>query len=145
MEVYTIGFTKKSAEEFFGLLRQAGIRRLIDIRLSNTSQLSGFTKRDDLRYFLKELCGVEYLHEPILSPTKDVLDAYSKKTISWDEYQTRFLALLDERNVEEVIDRRHFDVPTVLLCSEPEADHCHRRVVAEYFRAKWGDVRIVHL
>ncbi len=145
MEVYTIGFTKKSAEEFFGLLRQAGIKRLIDVRLSNTSQLSGFAKRDDLRYFLSELCGAEYLHEPILSPTKDILDAYSKKTISWDEYQTRFLALLDERDAEKIVDKRDFDVPTVLLCSEPEADHCHRRLVAEYLRAKWGDVRIVHL
>jgi len=145
MEVYTIGFTKKSAEEFFGLLRQAGIKRLIDVRLSNTSQLSGFAKRDDLRYFLSELCGAEYLHEPILSPTKDILDAYSKKTISWDEYQTRFLALLDERDAEKIVDKRDFDVPTVLLCSEPEADYCHRRLVAEYLRAKWGDVRIVHL
>ena len=145
MEIYTIGFTRKGAAEFFQILRRAGIERLIDVRLNNTSQLAGFAKRDDLQYFLKEICQAEYHHEPVLSPDREILDGYKSKTIPWEEYATRFLALLDERKVEEVIDRRLFDVPTVLLCSEPAADHCHRRLVAEYFGSKWGDVRIVHL
>jgi len=145
VEIYTIGFTKKNAAEFFSILRRAGIRRLIDVRLNNTSQLAAFTKRDDLNYFLDEICGAEYLHQPLLSPTKDVLDAYKKKEISWEEYEPRFLDQLAEREVEKAIDKRLFDVPTVLLCSEPAAEHCHRRLVAEYLGRCWGDVEIVHL
>jgi uncharacterized protein (DUF488 family) len=145
VEIYTIGFTKKSAAEFFGILRRAGIRRLIDVRLNNTSQLAGFAKRDDLAYFLEEICGAEYHHLPVLSPDQDLLDGYKKKTIPWEDYQTRFLALLGQRKVEELIDRKRFDVPTVLLCSEPSADVCHRRLVAEYLARNWGDGRIIHL
>ena len=145
MEIYTIGFTKKSAAEFFGLLRRSGIRRLIDVRLNNTSQLAGFAKRDDLEYFLHEICGAEYLHQPILSPDKDLLDGYKKKTVSWEEYERRFLELLARRKVEETVERELFDRPAVLLCSEPTPEHCHRRLVAEYLAARWGDVTIVHL
>jgi len=145
VEIYTIGFTQKSASEFFETLKRAGIKRLIDVRLNNKSQLAGFTKRDDFEYFLKELCGAEYLHEPLLSPPKDMLDAFRKKQLSWEDYERRFVALLNERKVEEAVDKQLFDVPAVLLCSEPEADNCHRRLVAEYLRGKWGDVRIVHL
>lgn len=119
--------------------------RLIDVRLNNTSQLAAFSKRDDLKYFLRELCQAEYHHRPDLSPSKDVLDAYKKGTMPWDEYQTRFLAILEERQVERHVDRRLFDVPTVLLCSEPTAEHCHRRLVAEYLAARWEQVSIVHL
>ncbi len=115
------------------------------MRLKNTSQLAGFAKRDDLEYFLREICGAEYHHEPILSPDKELLDGYTKKTIPWEEYESRFLALLGQRRVEESLDRELFDVPTVLLCSEPTAEHCHRRLLAEYLASKWGDVRIVHL
>ena len=111
MEIYTIGFTKKNAAEFFGILRRAGIRRLIDVRLNNTSQLAGFAKRDDLRFFLGELCGAEYRHEPPLAPTKEILDAYKKKQISWEEYETRYVDLLAERDAEHAVDRRLFDVP----------------------------------
>jgi len=145
VEIHTIGFTKKTAAEFFGSLRGAGIKRLVDVRLNNTSQLAGFAKRDDLDYFLQEICQAKYHHEPLLSPDKDLLDGYKKKTVSWEEYEPRFLALLREREAERLIDRRLFDVPTVLLCSEPTADHCHRRLVAEYLAAKWGNARIVHL
>ena len=145
MEIYTIGFTKKSAAEFFQLLKRAGIRRLIDVRLNNTSQLAAFAKRDDLEYFLREICGAEYHHQPMLSPDKDLLDGYKKKTVSWEEYETRFLDLLERRDVEGEVDRRWFEVPTVLLCSEPTAEHCHRRLVAEHLAAKWDDVSIVHL
>ena len=145
MEIYTIGFTRKSAAEFFELLKRAGIRRLIDVRLNNTSQLAAFAKREDLKYFLHEICGAEYLHLPVLSPDQDLLDGYKKKAVAWEEYERRFLALLNERAVEDLVDRHWFDVPAVLLCSEPTAEHCHRRLVAEYLATKWDDVRIIHL
>jgi uncharacterized protein (DUF488 family) len=145
VEIYTIGFTKKSAGEFFEALKQAGIRRLIDVRLNNRSQLAGFAKRDDLEYFLAEICGATYHHEPILSPSKEILDGYRKKEISWQRYEPGFLALLAERGAEKAIERRLFDVPTVLLCSEPTAEHCHRRLAAEYLGRKWGGARIIHL
>lgn len=118
---------------------------MIDVRLNNQSQLAGFTKRGDLAYFLQELCGAEYRHEPMLSPTQEILDGYRKKEIPWEEYESRFIALLAEREPEKTVDKRLFDVPTVLLCSEPTADHCHRRLVAEYLGAKWGGARTVHL
>ncbi len=145
MEIYTIGFAQKSAAEFFEVLKQAGIRRLIDVRLANTSQLAGFTKRDDLKYFLEQICRADYHHQPGLSPTKEILEAFKKKEIPWQQYEARFLALLAQREVEDTLDRRLFDVPAVLLCSEPTADHCHRRLVAEYLAGKWEDVSIVHL
>ena len=146
MEIYTIGFTKKGAAEFFDALKKTGVRRLVDVRLHNTSHLAGFAKRDNLEYFLKTICGAEYVHLPELAPTDDILDGYKHKTLSWEEYETRFLALLAERKVEQAVDRRLFDDgPIVLLCGEPEADHCHRRLVAEYLQKKWGGVDIHHL
>jgi len=145
MEIYTIGFAKKKAEEFFGALRRNGIKRLIDIRLNNTSQLAGYTKRDDLRFFLKELCGAEYLHEPLLAPTPEILNSYKKKKIEWQDYEQRFLELMAQRKIEEKIDRSLFDSPTVLLCSETKAEHCHRRLVLEYLQNKWGSFKIVNL
>jgi uncharacterized protein (DUF488 family) len=145
VEIYTIGFTKKSAAEFFEALRRAGIRRLIDVRLNNTSQLAGFAKRDDLQYFLRELCAAEYHHEPALAPTEEILDDYKKKRISWEEYETRFVDLLIEREAETAVDRKLFDAPAVLLCSEPIAERCHRRLTAEYLAGKWGGATIVHL
>jgi uncharacterized protein (DUF488 family) len=145
MQIFTIGFAKKTAPEFFGALRQAGIRRLLDIRLNNTSQLAGFTKADSLPFFLKEICGAEYVHEPRLAPTQEILDAYKKEKGDWPEFERRFSALIAERKIEEIIDRRLFDVPAVLLCSEPKPDHCHRRLVAEYLKQKWGDLEITHL
>ncbi|MDO9350316.1 MAG: DUF488 domain-containing protein [Deltaproteobacteria bacterium] len=145
MEIYTIGFAKKSAEAFFGALRKAGIKRLVDIRLNNTSQLAGFTKRDDLKFFLKELCNSEYIHEPLLAPTLEILNSYKKKKISWQEYEQRFLELMAERKIEEKIDRSLFNGPTVLLCSEPKADRCHRRLVLEYLQNNWGNLKIIHL
>src|SRR5215469_7050494 len=145
MEVYTTGFTKKTAARFFGSLKQADIRRLIDVRLNNSSQLAGFTKKDDLAFFLKEICGIEYLHEPLLAPTEDMLHAYKKEKGSWSDYEQHFLALMQERKVEERIDPRLFAIPTVLLCSEVTAEYCHRRLVLEYLHEKWGDIEIIHL
>ena len=145
MEVYTIGFTKKSAREFFDRLKQAGIRRLVDIRLNNASQLAGFAKKEDLRFFLDAVCGAEYVHERLLAPTQALLDDYKKRKGSWADYETRFLRLMEERRIEDSIDRALLERPAVLLCSEPEPVCCHRRLVAEYLRAKWGDLEIVHL
>ena len=145
MEVYTVGFTRKSASEFFGLLKAHGIRRLLDIRLNNTSQLASFAKRDDLAYFLRELCGAEYWHETRLAPTQEMLDSYKKNGGDWSDYEKAFLALMRERTIETTLDRRVFDVPTVLLCSEATAEQCHRRLVAEYLREQWGGIEIVHL
>ena len=145
MVIYTIGFTQKSAEQFFGLLRAAGIRRLVDVRLNNTSQLAAFTKRNDLEFFLRELCGCDYLHQPLLAPTQDILDAYKKNNGDWSEYERSFTALMRSRRIEKTIPKSLFDRPAVLLCSEHSAEHCHRRLVAEYLREHWKDVDIVHL
>jgi uncharacterized protein (DUF488 family) len=145
MEVYTIGFTKRTAEGFFGALKRANIKRLLDVRLNNSSQLAGFTKRDDLGYFLQEICGAEYMHEPLLAPTQNLLDDYKKHKGDWTDYERRFLQLMEQRRVEEKIDRRVFDVPTALLCSETTAEHCHRRLVLEYLGRKWGNIQMVHL
>jgi uncharacterized protein (DUF488 family) len=146
MEIYTVGFGQKTAAEFFGRLRSAGIRRLIDVRLNNVSQLAGFTKRDDLPFFLSELCGgAEYVHEKLLAPTQELLDAYKKQKGSWADYERTFLGLMAERRIESAIDKSLFELPTVLLCSEPTAEHCHRRLVAEYLSERWGDCRIIHL
>ena len=144
-KAYTIGFTKRSAEQFFETLKLFRIKQLIDIRLNNTSQLACFAKRDDLQFFLKEICSAEYIHKPILSPTKDILDEFKKKEISWEEYEKRFLELLEERKIEEIIDRKLFENPTVLLCSESSAENCHRRLVAEYLKNLWSDIKIIHL
>jgi uncharacterized protein (DUF488 family) len=145
VEVRSIGFTQKTADQFFTLLRSAGIRRLLDVRLNNVSQLAGFAKREDLRYFLKEICGADYYHEPLLAPTQEILDEYKKNKGPWLDYETKFLALMADRKIEDKIDRALFSVPTVLLCSEPTAEHCHRRLVLEYLRDKWGDLTITHL
>lgn len=145
MEVFTTGFTRRSAAEFFGALRRARIKRLLDVRLNNSSQLAGFSKRDDLAFFLTELCDAEYVHEPLLAPTPEMLDAYRKQKGDWATYEQRFLALLAERQVECRLLPHLFAGPTVLLCSEPTADRCHRRLVLEYLAERWGSLRITHL
>ena len=145
MEIYTIGFAKKTAAQFFGALKAAGITRLVDVRLNNSSQLAGFTKRDDLPYFLQQICDAEYVHESQLAPTQEILDDFKKRKGSWEEYERRFLALMAERNIEETLPRELFEEPAVLLCSEPTAEHCHRRLVAEYLESKWGGIEIIHL
>ncbi|MBI3683142.1 MAG: DUF488 domain-containing protein [Acidobacteria bacterium] len=142
MEVYSVGFTKKTAEQFFGLLKNAGIRRLLDVRLNNVSQLAGFAKRDDLQFFLRAICDAEYIHEPLLAPTQEMLDAYKKRKGSWAEYATGFLTLMRERRAEQALDKFIFSIPTVLLCSEPTADHCHRRLVLEYLKDRCRRRRI---
>lgn len=145
LRVYTIGFTRRSAESFFSALREAGIRRLLDVRLRNSSQLAGFSKKDDLQYFLRELCAAEYVHDARLTPTDELLDGIRKKRIDWSEYDRRFRTLMADRHIENVIAPDFFKVPTVLLCTEPAADRCHRRLVLEHLQRHWGDLDIVHL
>jgi uncharacterized protein (DUF488 family) len=145
MEVYTIGFTQSSARHFFERLKDAGVRQLVDIRLNNRSQLAGFAKQDDLAYFLATICDMEYRHVPDLAPSKELLDDYKKGRCGWDEFRDRFLQLLVERRVATGIDPSLFAAPTVLMCSEPTAEHCHRRLVLEYLNDQWGDVRAIHL
>ena len=145
MEVFTIGFTQSNAADFFGRLKKYGIQRLIDVRLNNVSQLAGFAKRDDLSFFLREICGAEYLHETLLAPTQDMLDAYKKLKGSWQNYEQLFLELMAERRIEERLNPDLFSVPSALLCSEPTAIHCHRRLVVEYLNEKWDGVQAVHL
>lgn len=145
MEVYTIGFTRRGARSFFGALKEHGVRRLVDVRLNNVSQLAGFAKRDDLAFFLGELCGCEYLHEARLAPSAEVLARYRKGGRDWPEYEVAYRRLLDERDVEHTLDRSLLEGPAVLLCSEHTADRCHRRLAAEYLRERWGGFGIVHL
>lgn len=144
MKLFTIGFTKKCAESFFSLLQKSGAKRVVDVRLNNVSQLAGFTKRDDLKYFLDQICGMEYRHLPLLAPTAEMLQAYKKKKGDWGAYEREFCALLAARQIEGAVSKELL-ADACLLCSEPTAEHCHRRLVAEYLREKWGDVQIVHL
>jgi uncharacterized protein (DUF488 family) len=145
MEIYSIGFTQKNASEFFGILKANGIERLLDVRLNNTSQLAGFAKQADLAYFLSEICGAVYEHEPLLAPTQEMLDTYKKQKGDWKVYEREFLALMRSRNIETAIEKDSFAKKTVLLCSEPTAEHCHRRLVLEYLQGHWDGIEIVHL
>ncbi len=145
MEIYTIGFTQTTAEHFFGRLKAAGVQRLLDIRLNNSSQLAGFAKAKDLPYFLSELVGATYEHEPLLAPTQELLDEYKKRKGDWESYERRFLDLMAERQIERALSPAEFELPTALLCSEATAENCHRRLVCEYLADRWSDVRPVHL
>jgi uncharacterized protein (DUF488 family) len=144
MKLFTIGFTKKSAEKFFTLLKDSGARRLADVRLNNTSQLAGFAKREDLEYFVRAICGMDYVHVPELAPTQDILDAFKKQKGDWRLYERTFLALMAARKVEDAVPREVLD-GACLLCSEETPEHCHRRLVAEYLNKKWGGLEVVHL
>ncbi len=144
MKVFTIGFTKKTAQQFFEALRRSGAKRVVDVRLNNVSQLAGFAKRDDLKFFLKEVCGMDYVHVPDLAPTQELLDEYKKLKGDWKTYEARFLDLMSKRHIEDRIPK---DVVAegCLLCSEDKPHHCHRRLVAEYLRQHWGNLDISHL
>ena len=145
MEIYTIGFTQSTAEDFFGRLKQAGVRRLLDVRLNNTSQLAGFAKARDLPYVLVELVGASYEHEPLLAPTQAILDAFKKQGGEWATYVRDFDALLAERRIETALDPADFATPTALLCSEARAEHCHRRLICEYLGRHWPGLEAIHL
>jgi uncharacterized protein (DUF488 family) len=146
MEIYSIGFTQTTAESFFGRLSGSSVRWLLDVRRHTSSQLAGFAKDRDLPYFLRELVGAEYAHEPLLTPTEEILQAYKRRgAMPWAEYEERFLALLRERQVERRLDPGSFLTPTALLCSEATPELCHRRLVLEHLAAHWDGVQIVHL
>jgi uncharacterized protein (DUF488 family) len=142
--IYTIGFTGKSAREFFTRLGDAGVKRILDIRLKNSSQLSGFAKKDDLEFFLMKINGIKYLHVYDLAPTENILDSYKGKKIGWSEYEMQFNRLLKERKVENRM-RDELSEGDCFLCSEEKPDFCHRRLVAEYLQQKFGDINILHL
>lgn len=145
MEIYTIGFTQKNAENFFNLLKSATVSTLIDVRLNNVSQLAGFAKKDDLKYFLKQLCGVEYVHAPDLAPTKDILSAYKKGDISWEVYEDKFINLMAKRHIEKQVNPELLD-HSCLLCSEHEPHFCHRRLVVEYLKKHSNiNLTVMHL
>ncbi|WP_110690565.1 DUF488 domain-containing protein [Salinicola endophyticus] len=145
MKIYTIGFTQKNAEKFFEFLKVSQVKTLIDVRLNNLSQLSGFAKRDDLKFFLKELCGADYVHLPELAPTKDILNAYKKGDMPWGRYEDKFLNLMAQRNIEKSITPSLLD-HGCLLCSEHEPHFCHRRLVVEYLNEHAElDLKVKHL
>jgi uncharacterized protein (DUF488 family) len=144
LNLFTIGFTKKSAETFFTRLQKAGVKRLIDVRLNNNSQLAGFSKRDDLAYFVKTIAGIEYVHLLDLAPTAQLLDRYKKADKDWPGYERDFLKLMADRHIEATVPPNLLD-GGCLLCSEHQPHHCHRRLVAEYLREKWGNLEIQHL
>jgi len=145
LRVTTIGFTKSSAAHFFGRLRAAGVRRVMDVRLHNTSQLAGFAKADDLAWFLKSLGGIDYVHEPLLAPAADILDAFKKQKGDWRLYERQFLDLMRSRRIETMLAADAFD-GTCLLCSEATPHHCHRRLVVDYLNAQWdGRLAVEHL
>jgi uncharacterized protein (DUF488 family) len=142
--LYTIGFTKVSAELFFGILRKAGIRKIFDIRLNNESQLAGFAKKENLRFFLKEILGCDYSHQPLMAPTQQILDDYKNKVIKWVDYEKRFNELISNRIIQQYVTVEELNM-ACLLCAEPTPDKCHRRLVAEYLKNKFPGLEICHL
>jgi len=144
MKIFTIGFTKTTAEHFFSRLKKAGVKKVVDVRLNNVSQLAGFAKKNDLRYFLKTICGIDYEHRPELAPTQDILDDFKKKKGEWSAYEEKFLRLMEQRRIEDAVPREAVE-GACLLCSEDKPHHCHRRLVVEYLKEKWGDIEIGHL
>jgi hypothetical protein len=144
IKLYTIGFTGKSAEKFFNLLKEAEVEKIIDTRINNVSQLSGFAKGTDLKFFAKEIGKMSYEHEIDFAPTKDLLADYRSKKITWQEYEKEYLNLLDLRKVKSKIEIQKLH-KNCLLCSEHTAEKCHRRLLAEYLQQSFNDVEVIHL
>ncbi|MDV3427080.1 MAG: DUF488 domain-containing protein [Bacillota bacterium] len=144
MHIYTIGFSKRNAEEFFEALKENKIKTLIDIRLNNKSQLAGFTKRSDIEYLLKQIAGIKYAYFPEFAPTKEILDKYRDSKITWDEYENKYNQLLKERKPLFNVNKEIFQ-DSCLLCSEFLPDKCHRRLAAEYIKNYYDDITIIHL
>ncbi len=145
MKLYTIGFTQKTAEQFFDLLQKHQVECLVDIRLHPDGQLSGFTKKEDLKYFLKTILGCDYRHFLNLAPSDELLKSY-RADHDWERYEVAFNQLMDERQIPQALDRSLFEEKTCcLLCSEPTPGHCHRRLVAGRLAQAWQPVEIIHL
>ena len=134
----------RGRESFFSLLKQADIRKVVDVRLYNTSQLAGFTKRRDIKYFLKTIVGADYVHLPIMAPIKRLLNDYKKGVVSWQQYESGFKTIIAGRQIEKCIGLGDMDM-ACFLCSEATAEKCHRRLVVEYLAGCWQDVLIEHL
>ena len=143
-QLFTIGFAQTSARDFFTALRNSGTKKLFDVRLNNTSQLAGFTKKDDLNFFLREVCDIEYIHLPEMAPTQEMLDVYKKHKGSWEVYEQEYNALIARRSIEKVVTPEMVN-QGCLLCSEKKPHHCHRRLVAEYLQKHWGNVQTNHI
>lgn len=144
IKLYTIGFTKKTAKDFFGLLTKNNIKLLTDTRISNNSQLAGFAKGNDLAFFSKEILKADYLHKLDFAPTKELLDKYRKEEINWQEYEIEYLNLLDMRKIGDKINAEELH-QNCLLCSEHTPEKCHRRLLAEYLQHRFTDIEITHL
>lgn len=144
MTLYTIGFTGKSAEKFFSLLEKNDVVKLVDTRISNASQLAGFAKAADLEFFARRIGNIGYFHELSFAPTKELLDRYRRKAMSWDEYATAYVNLLDMRQIAKNVNIGQLH-QHCLLCSEHSPEHCHRRLLAEYLRSQRPDLQIIHL
>ena len=145
LQIYTIGSTQKGAKKFFTLLANSGAQRIVDVRLNNVSQLAGFAKRDDLKFFANEICHMDYVHIPDLAPTKEILDAYKKHCGDWRVYEDKFFDLMENRSIEKSVKPEILN-GGCLLCSEHEPHHCHRRLIAEYLNEKWGgNISVKHL
>ena len=145
-KIYTIGFTKKTAESFFTLLNSNGISQVVDVRLNNTSQLASFSKYPDIVFFLDSICKISYKHDVQFAPTELTLSRYKKKEIQWNQYVEEFLDTMEKRNVLDYIRNNYFDSPNIcLLCSEPVPTYCHRRLVADLFKQEFPQIDIIHL
>ena len=144
MQVFSIGFTRTSAEHFFGRLKEAGVHRILDVRLSNTSQLAGFAKRDDLEYFAHSLAGIDYVESPLLAPDAALREAWRGGKLQWPDFASRYRTLLAERQVEQRLDPALLE-GGCLLCSEATPEHCHRRLAVEYLQGHWPKLRVLHL
>ncbi len=144
IKLFTIGFTNKTAQEFFELLKKNEVATIIDTRINNTSQLSGFAKGNDLAFFAKEIGNIGYLHKINFAPTKELLGNYRKGIITWEEYEIEYLNLLDIRKVGDKIHIEDLH-ENCLLCSEHTPEKCHRRLLAEYLKARFNQVEITHL
>jgi len=148
VEIFSAGTSGSTAEHFFQRIAKADITTVVDTRLNNVSQLAGFSKYPDLPFFLRRVTETNYIHELLLAPEKDALKAYRAKSMSWSEYERRYIHLLEHRRASEKIDRSAWGPRPLLLCSEPDATHCHRRLAADYLAAAWGIhgvTRIQHL
>ncbi len=147
MIIYTMGFTQKTAEQFFELIKKNGVELLVDVRLNNKSQLAGFTKGTDLAYFLKEICGTKYIHCDEFAPTKELLSDYQKGKASWDDYVNVFDEIMERRGAyKKFLDRFGQFNKVCLLCSEPTPEQCHRRLVAEKIQSFSPEkVEVIHL
>ena len=143
-KIFTIGFAGKSAKSFFSLLEENNIKKLIDVRLNNVSQLAAFAKKDDLEFFLKKILSCEYIHRPDLAPTEIIFKNYKNKIINWEVYTAEYIKLLNSRNITSSLKKDEI-VNGVFLCSEHQPKFCHRRLLVEYLQKQWDDLEIIHL